>query len=169
MRNDRFTAALIADSPSNDDSNYTLFDPFVGSWTFDLFRYDAGDETLVGRGEWHFAWILDGRAVQDVWECYTIGEPSRLLERGTTLRMYDKARGNWRIVFFSPVRGFVDTLTADNVGGEIVLQGTGRSGNPCLWIFAEIDNDSFQWREEETPDHGKTWRRLELMRLTRQR
>jgi hypothetical protein len=83
--------------------------------------------------------------------------------------MYDRHRKNWRIVFFSPVRGFVDTLTASGVADEIVLQGTGRSGQPCLWIFSDVKKDSFQWREEETPDHGRTWTRLALMRLSRQR
>jgi hypothetical protein len=67
------------------------------------------------------------------------------------------------------MRGFVDTLTANKVGDEIVLHGTGRSGSPCLWIFSDIKRDSFQWREEETPDHGRTWTRLELMKLSRQR
>jgi hypothetical protein len=167
MRADRFVAALMSDAGSSDDSTYALFDPFIGSWRFDLFHYDAGKEFLAGRGEWHFSRILDGRAVQDVWECHTVTQPPRLVERGTTMRMYDKHRGNWRIVFFSPLRGYVDTLAAEQVGAEIVLQGIGRSGRPCLWIFAAIANDSFEWREEETPDHGKTWTRLELMRLTR--
>jgi hypothetical protein len=169
MATDKFIAALIADAPAPGDPNYTLFDPFVGSWNFDLYTYDGGQELLAGRGEWHFSRILDGRAIQDVWECYTKAEPSALLERGTTLRMYDRSRKVWRIVFFSPMRGFVDTLTANKVGDEIVLHGTGRSGSPCLWIFSDIKRDSFQWREEETPDHGRTWTRLELMKLSRQR
>ena len=116
------------------------------------------------------ALVLDPecRAVQDVWECYTVAESGRLVELGTTLRMYDRARGNWRIVFFSPVRGFVDTLVADRAGDEIVLQGIGRSGNPCLWIFSDVERHSFQWREEETPDHGRSWRLIEVMKLTRQ-
>jgi len=138
MDKDRYTTALIADSSSTEDSKYGLFDPFVGSWKFDLFWYSTGEERLAGRGEWHWSWILNGRAVQDVWECYTVAESGRLVELGTTLRMYDRARGNWRIVFFSPVRGFVDTLVADRAGDEIVLQGIGRSGNPCLWIFSDV-------------------------------
>jgi hypothetical protein len=167
MRTDRFSTALIANAHCADDPQYALFDPFIGSWTFDLFTYRSGGESLTARGHWHFAWILDGRAVQDVWECYEAAQPSRLLERGTTLRMYDRMRRNWRIVFFSPVRGFVDALVADGVGDDIVLQGIGRSGNACLWTFSDITKDSFQWREEETPDHGRTWRRVEVMRLTR--
>jgi hypothetical protein len=169
MATDQFIAALVADSSAPGDPNYTLFDSFVGSWNFDLYAYAGGQERLAARGEWHFSWILDGRAIQDVWECYAITEPRELLERGTTLRMYDRSRKVWRIVFFSPLRGFVDTLTANKVGDEIVLHGTGRSGSPCLWIFSDIKRDSFQWREEETPDHGKTWTSLQLMRLSRQR
>ena len=45
-----------------------LFGLFVGEWEFDWTGYDEdGDETLTERGEWIFGWVLEGRAVQDVW------------------------------------------------------------------------------------------------------
>src|SRR6266542_2046755 len=165
--NRTFAEALIASTPSPDDPTYALFDPFVGSWTFNLYDHASGREVLAGKGEWHFSWILDGRVMQDVWEFYANEPAPKLIERGTTLRMYDRNRKNWRIVFLSPMRGFVDTLTASRVGSEIVLQGIERSGYPCLWIFSQIEKNSFQWRSEETHDHGRTWTPLVVMKLTR--
>jgi uncharacterized protein len=163
-----FREALLASAASPDDPGYTLFDPFVGSWTFDFYTCANGREILEGKGEWHFSWVLDGRVMQDVWELYSNDSTPRLLERGSTVRMYDRSRKNWRIIFFSPMRGFVDLFTASQVGEEIVLQGIGRSGYPSLWIFSDIAKNSFRWRSEETRDHGKTWVPLVVMKLKRQ-
>lgn len=43
------------------------FGQFVGSWAIDMEYYNAeGQQYYQGDWEWSFAWILDGRAIQDV-------------------------------------------------------------------------------------------------------
>jgi hypothetical protein len=58
-----------------------LYGRFVGTWDVEATWYD-GEEVRRGTGEWHFAWVLGGRGVQDV--LYGSGaSPDRF---GTTLR-----------------------------------------------------------------------------------
>ena len=44
-----------------------LFGQFVGDWTFDVIYHRDDGTTLEATGEWRFAWILGGRAIQDIW------------------------------------------------------------------------------------------------------
>ena len=45
-----------------------LFGQFVGAWDVDWGAFDAdGAQSATERGEWVFGWVLEGRAVQDVW------------------------------------------------------------------------------------------------------
>ena len=94
-----------------------LFGQFVGSWDVDIRDHpDDASERRV-QGEWHFAWVLEGRAIQDVWIA-----PKRTLrgcaddflpgEYGTTLRFYDPEIDAWRSTWHAPVRGIVRTFIA---------------------------------------------------------
>jgi hypothetical protein len=164
---DRFADALIAPGPFGDDENLRMFDHFIGSWTFDFYDCATGREVLTGRGEWHFSWILGGRAIQDVWEAYSLDQERTMIEQGSTIRVYDAKRRDWAIVFVGPMRGTFDMLRANRIGREIVLQGIGRNGYPWLWVFSDIEENSFTWRSEETRDHGRTWNPLVVMKLSR--
>src|SRR5262249_8970085 len=64
-------AALGADGPAAGfESELALFGQFVGSWELDRTEYTVdGRVASVHRGEWHFGWVLGGRAIQDVWIC----------------------------------------------------------------------------------------------------
>ena len=70
-----------------------LFGQFVGDWRFDYVGYKKDGTSFKAKGEWHFGWILEGRAVQDVWiipgrpERNNPGTPKG--EYGTTVRFYD--------------------------------------------------------------------------------
>ena len=60
---------LGADGPDpNMREKLMLFGQFVGDWDIVEARYPQPDGTEIKRkGEIHFGWILDGRAIQDVW------------------------------------------------------------------------------------------------------
>jgi hypothetical protein len=63
-----FPEALIANGPSQDlVHELQLFGQFVGSWGLDWIGRGSKSQRAPMRGELHFGWILDGRAVQDVW------------------------------------------------------------------------------------------------------
>src|SRR5579884_2956552 len=67
----------------------------VGSWELEVLRYrsiDLRGQNLIG--EAHFAWVLEGRAIQDVWIMPAISERTSHSDRtnnmyGTTLRVWD--------------------------------------------------------------------------------
>lgn len=151
-------------------ANLDLFGQFVGDWDIVEARYPQPDGTEVKRkGEIHFRWILEGRAVQDVWS--TIDEKTgRVVPAGMTVRFYDPSIDAWQSVWISPRQHVVQPFLARRVKDEIVLEGrTPRSGHPEKWVFSEIRPGSFRWRSEETHDGGKTWILTEEMQVRRKR
>src|SRR5690242_8811286 len=63
-----FVAALCADGPAPEHAEkLSLYGWLIGDWQMQttIFRLDG--TKITGRGEIHFAWALQGRAVQDVW------------------------------------------------------------------------------------------------------
>src|SRR5262249_13704700 len=130
-------------------------------------RYLRSDGTwTVGRGELHWRWILDGKALQDVWS-FTEEKLGTPIPEGTTVRFYDPRIDAWHSVWISPNQGVVKTFIARRIRDEIVLEGRSTEGYPVKWIFSEISRDSFGWRSEETRDDGKTWTMKEEMRIRR--
>jgi hypothetical protein len=143
-----------------------LFGQFVGDWDIAEARYPQPDGTEVKRkGEVHFGWILDGRAVQDVW--MTVDDDAKMAVHGTTIRFYDPKIDAWHSVWISPTKGIVQTFLARKVRDEIVLEGTTPDGYPEKWVFSQITPNSFRWRSEETHDGGKTWVLTEEMQIKR--
>jgi hypothetical protein len=75
----------------------------VGSWQLDIRVYWATDVSTKGlKGEAHFGWALEGRAIQDVWIMPHLEARTSKLDKtmnmyGTTLRVWDPAIQGWRI------------------------------------------------------------------------
>lgn len=148
--------ALAADGPDPDRVDALLdFGQFVGSWDVEVAFYDAkGDVTERRRAEWHFGWVLEGRAVQDVLtgppaveRCVT-GSPAR--EYGSSMRMYDRRRHLWHVSWFAPIGAVVVHLTGGRRGDELVLEGVEQDGTNCRWVFSEITSDTFVWSGYES-------------------
>jgi len=168
--NKRSIEGLHTDGPSPETrEKLMLFGQFVGDWDILDDRNLLPDGTwTVTRGELHWGWILDGRAVQDVW--MSIDEKThKAIPEGTTLRFYDQKIDAWHSIWISPTQGVVKTFVARQVGDEIVLEGRTAEGYPVKWIFSEITLDSFRWHSEETRDNGKTWTLKEEMQIRRHR
>ena len=144
-----------------------LFGQFVGDWDIVEDRSLERDGTwTTTRGELHWGWILDGRAVQDVW-MWNDEKTGKPVPAGTTVRFYDAKIDAWHSVWFSPEQGAVKSFVARRVGDEIVLDGKTAEGYPVKWIFSEITPNSFRWHAEESQDNGKTWTLVEEMRIRR--
>lgn len=77
-----------------------LYGQFVGSWDVEATWY-GGEEVRRSTGEWHFAWVLGGRGLQDV--LYGAGAPPDRF--GTTLRCYDPEKETWHIAWMQPASG----------------------------------------------------------------
>ena len=159
---------LAANGPIADHAEkLKLFGQFVGDWEILECRNRKDDGTWsVQRGKLHWRWILEGRAVQDVWTMID-EKTGRSIPVGTTVRFYDPKINAWRSVWISPVQGFVLPFIGRPVGSEIVLEGKNVQGYPIRWIFSEITRTSFRWREEVLKDPQTGWEMDEEMRIRR--
>jgi hypothetical protein len=63
-----FAEVLHAHGPdSSRAATLKLFSWFVGRWEFDVSTILDDGTTHLGEGEIHAGWVLQGRAIQDVW------------------------------------------------------------------------------------------------------
>lgn len=161
---------LISAAPHPDlPQEHRIFEPFIGSWDLIVTWYgDEGAVTRRERGEWHFARVLEGRAVQDVWIVPTRAERAGrtdLYEYGTSLRFFDPAAGAWRSTWIGPMRGAVHTFLARRIGDEVVLETILQDGGRMRWVFSEIAEDGFVWRNLR--EAGADWQLTQDFRATR--
>ncbi len=138
-----------------------LFGQFVGSWdVVDRFFNENGTVRSEHRGEWHWGWVLEGRAVQDVLispprDGRAPGEGS--YEYGTTVRVYDPKIAAWHVTFVMPVYGVTVNLIAREHDDEIWLEGRGPKNELFRWTFSEITRERVRWRGFVSIDEGRTW------------
>jgi hypothetical protein len=133
------------------------FDRLVGTWDADFTFYRADGSVFHKKGELLFGWVMDGHAVQDLWIGYpSEGQKERTI--GTTLRFFDTALKQWRVIFVNPQFNYVVTAQGGREGDRIVLHGRDTDGLPIRWTFSEMKPDSFHWQGEKSHDNGKTWK-----------
>lgn len=150
------------------------FGRLVGSWDLDVIYY-AEDGSVRRRvpGEWHFGWVLEGRAVADLWMVPSRAERGSSEpppgEYGLSLRFYDARIGAWRSTWHGPVHGIVWPFVAREIGDEMVLERTDDAGHLVRWIFADVREASFRWRAVKSADGGRTWRLEQTMEATRRK
>ena len=136
----------------------------VGSWDLEVRHYRAVDvRSQKITGEAHFGWVLEGRAIQDVWIMPRVDDRGPTSDRlnnmfGTTLRLWDAAMQAWRIRWFNPVTGHEERQTGRRIGDEIVQTGARPDGTSTRWRFTEITADSFRWIGEALEPDGRTWK-----------
>jgi len=136
----------------------------VGSWELEVLHYKAVDVSAQRiRGEAHFAWVLEGRAIQDVWITPRPEDRSPDLDKtnnmyGTTLRVWDPTIQAWRIHWINPVTGHAEQQVGRRIGSDIVQIGVRLDGTPTRWRFTEITADSFHWIGEALDSDGQTWK-----------
>jgi len=162
-------SVLLADAPAPDlAAKLGLYGWLIGSWDADVVVHSPEDVHHRGEGEIHFAWALQGRAVQDVWMI------PRLKDRrtdapilpiagnwyGTTLRVYDPAMDAWRIYWIDPATNAFFVQIGRLRGVDIVQEGMMESGWASRWRFTEIAPRSFHWLGEVSVDKGASWRLL---------
>jgi hypothetical protein len=84
-----------------------LYGPLIGSWEGEVVDHLEDGSERRQTAEFHFAWVLEGRAVQDLWIAPArrgrSGPPGPGNRYGTTLRFYDPRIDAWRITWINPV------------------------------------------------------------------
>jgi hypothetical protein len=134
----------------------------IGDWELEVCHYlDLDVKSRSIKGEVHAAWVLQGRAVQDVWFYPRASEPTggkeKLITYGTTLRVWDPKIQAWHIMWSNPVRNHYEKQIGRRTGKDIVQVGARPDGTPTRWMFTEITNDSFHWFGEALKPDGKNW------------
>ena len=145
-----FARALQSSGPSVPE-HAQIFAPFIGDWDLIVRWYDeSGSLVRTEDGEWFFAWVLEGRAVQDVWIVPSRGlrEPGSSYEYGTSVRFYDPELDAWQSTWIGPIHQVVRTFTARSMGAEVVLETTPDIEPAMRWSFVDIDASTFTWRND---------------------
>lgn len=138
----RFINALTCEGKNialPEEFNY--FGNLIGSWKID---YIDNKTSQVIKGEWHFSWVLEGMAIQDV-----IILPD--YEYGTTLRVYNPGTHAWDIAYC--YTGKIMRLEARREDGMIVL--TNMADERRKWVFAKIEDHKFHWQDVIVKDDGE--------------
>ena len=158
---DALAKVLHANGPSSDRAaQMMLYGQFVGSWEGTLVYRDPEGVHRETSAEVHFGWVLEGRAVQDVWIApsrHSRPATGHLLMHGTTLRVYDPGSDIWHITWIDPVRQVFNSMTGRKVGGDIVQEYRSDDRARIQWMFTEIRPDSFHWSARASKDDGETW------------
>lgn len=152
-------SARSSEIPEADD----IYGWLVGSWELDVLHY-AGVNLAARKlkGEAHFGWVLEGRAIQDVWITPRPSDRRPGLDQtnnmyGTTLRVWDASIQAWRIRWINPVSGHEERQTGRKIGNDIVQIGARADGTPTRWRFTEITPNRFHWLGEALSTDGSDW------------
>jgi hypothetical protein len=158
-----FLDALFSKQPNKAlAAKLDLYGRFVGSWDLDIDYYPPDGPVKRAKSEWHFSWVLNGRAVQDVFifpsRAARAGRPDEpWWQYGSTFRWFDPALDAWHITYFEPTRAFAMRQIARAVGPDIVQMSDEVDGVIRRWRFVEITAESFRWIGEASRDKGATW------------
>jgi len=144
-------------------SRMGLYGQLVGRWDVEVVDYEDSGLLRRSQGEWLFSWVLEGRAIQDVFIVPARGSrrdpPGKGNRYGATLRVFDPRTDTWRITWTNAVTNVQTCLTGSRRGDEIFQEGSQEDGSLVRWIFSEMKRDSFRWTGLASTDGGATWRK----------
>ena len=98
-----------------------LYGWLIGSWEMDTLRHLDDGTIQKWSGECHFGWVLEGRAIQDIWIRPRRPAPSTMY--GTTLRIFDPGIGAWHIIWNDPLNQDYSRQIGRAEGKDIVQIG----------------------------------------------
>ena len=146
-----FDTALYAAGPAPDRAGkMALYGGLIGDWEMDATVHADDGTTHRGKGQIHFVWVLEGRAIQDVWIL-----PGAFY--GSTLRVYDPGIDAWHILWSDPLKQYYTRQLGRARGRDIVQDGQNDAGDQIRWSFTDITANSFRWLGERSLDAGTTW------------
>jgi hypothetical protein len=173
---ERMLDVLGAEGPHADLApQLMLYGQFVGAWEGTVVVHRRDGTRREESCEVHFGWVLEGRAVQDVWIAPARkdrGDPGRPSDKdiyGTTVRVYDPEQDLWEIFWIEPNTQSYGRMTGRCVGDEIVQEYRDDDGTRWQWLFTKMTPDSFHWIAQESCDEGASWTVRNEFLLTRRR
>lgn len=137
-----FMEALISKEKNEAlPEEYNYFEKLIGSWSID---YVDNNDPCVIKGEWHFSWVLEGMAIQDV-----IILPE--YEYGTSIRIYNPDTHAWDVAY--GYTGKIIRLEARKQDDMIVL--TYIDDERRKWLFKKIEDTQFHWQNVTVKSNGE--------------
>jgi len=157
-------SVLGAEGPSPENSSQLmLYGQFIGAWEGTVVVHRRDGTRRQESCEVFFGWVLEGRAVQDVWIAPARkdrGEPGRDASKdmyGTTIRVYDPASDLWDITWIDPGTQSHGRMTGRRDGDDILQEYRDEDGSLWQWCFTEIEDDAFRWIARSSEDEGASW------------
>ena len=139
-----FLDVLQAEGPAGDRAaSMALYGQFIGSWETDVVSHERNGTKHYSDGEIHFGWVLEGRAIQDVWMIPRRAErhpgipPMQVAGNwyGTTLRVYDPKMDAWHVLWIDPANQVYTRQVGRARGADIVQEGKMPDGATLRWSF----------------------------------
>ncbi len=134
------------------------FGQLEGEWRCQASQVDAEGnwQESPHPATWTWYYILDGYAVQDVWEPSNPQAPI-----GTNLRTYDPEVDKWQMVWATATQPKFDHFDATFSDGAIVMTGDrwerpGMSAHQARITFYNITDSTYDWKYEASGD-GASW------------
>ncbi len=144
-------------------SQLMVYGQFVGAWEGRVIVYRSDGSRREESCEVYFGWVLEGRAIQDVWigparqDRKEDGRDKKKDMYGTTLRVYDPEKDVWHVTWIDPNTQSYNSMIGKKIGAELI-QEFREEGTLCQWLFTDISENYFHWIGRESKDEGKTWR-----------
>jgi hypothetical protein len=160
------TKLAAADAKSKIPQN-ALFEQLIGTWDVQYEFVDKAGKARINRGQVNYSWILDGKALQEVWTSDSEGKDARPF--GTMINFYDIKRQHWTAVWVYPAEGMTTIMTGGEVGGSFVLTGHDEAGALQRWSTSIVKPDSGLGTFDISNDEGKTWRQVGVNHMQRRR
>lgn len=136
----------------------------IGRWRCDV-RVRGGDGAWQHyEATWTGRYILDGYVIAD--EYRMVDGADRLIVHGMNFRSYNTGEKAWKMRWVDATRALWVELGPESLGGVHVtpqaitfkLADTMAPDGVGRVTFSDISADHFTWREEISPDEGKSWR-----------
>lgn len=170
-----FSQGLLASGPALEYADQLmLYGQFVGDWRTRTTSFMADGSQEQSEWDVRFSWVLEGRAIQDLWitPATRHGQGTAWHDVGnrysTTLRVYDPALDAWHILWVNPPSGTILRQLGRRLGDEIVQNGDiDAEGRTSRWVYRDITRESFRWCNQHSSDSGRTWALVQEMLASR--
>ena len=160
--------ALEASSPNASLGDQAeVLGRLVGTWDVEYTDFDKDGKAIHRTGEFIVSWVMDGRALQDLWIVNPSGTRKER-EVYTYLHYFEPKSRTWHATFVDPEHGSVAGFTGSATGNDRFVLATHDLGSEeTRWSFNDIRPDSVIFRDEASGDGGKTWKLRSEDHMTR--
>lgn len=152
----KIQASTINTTGPNPDAPAAVnqFGQLVGQWSCagENRNQDGSWTPNPAPARWDWYWVLDGYAVQDVWQPGT-SAPNAPLRVGTNVRLYDAKQQQWNIIWGTAAQSFWENITAKWQDDRMVMsmqraKGPVFAAHAVRITFFNITDDKFDWTYE---------------------